>query len=160
MITILSLCVALLAVFVGPILAWLSARRQMTTSLVVANKQIIAPMRQAWINNLRDSTAELTSRAFHYYRAGYENRSDAEYQAMTLLEQKISLMLNVTEADHREFEDAIRTMVSSLEVGSGGLASVSFPDAYKRTRTLARAIFKREWNRIKEPIEAANSASI
>src|SRR5436305_573815 len=46
-IPILSLSVALLAVFFGPLLAWYSACRQMSTSLAVANKQIIAPMRTA-----------------------------------------------------------------------------------------------------------------
>jgi len=152
-IPILSLSVALLAVFFGPLLAWYSARRQMSTSLAVANKQITAPMRQAWINNLRDSTAELSSRALHYYVAGYEDRSDAEYQQLTLLEHKIALMLNVTESDHRDFEQSIRAMVSSLEGGKE--AATAFPDAHERTRTLARTIFKREWNRIKDPINAA-----
>ena len=107
-IPILSLLIALLAVFVGPLLSWLTARRQAAIALAVANKQIIAPMRQAWINSLRDLTAELSSRALHYYQAGFEDRSDAEYQELTLLEWKIVLMLNCNEADHSELEQSIR----------------------------------------------------
>lgn len=71
-IPILSLVVAALAVFVSPLVSWLVARRQfkntleltqrqINSSLAVANKQIIAPMRQKWINDLRDLVAELTS---------------------------------------------------------------------------------------------------
>lgn len=79
MIPILSLAVAVLAVFVGPLLSQRVARRQVVSSLEVANKQIIAPMRQVWINNLRNLLAELASSALHYYVAGYEDRTDEEY---------------------------------------------------------------------------------
>lgn len=150
---ILSLVIALLAVFFGPILSWLAARRQTTTSLAVANKQITAPMRQAWINSLRELTADLTSRALHYFVAGYEDRSDAEYQHLTLLEHKIALMLNEAEPDHQQFEQSIRNMIASL--ARGKVADAAFTQAYDQTRALARSIFKREWNRIKDPIEAA-----
>lgn len=64
-IPVLSLIVAALAVFVGPIISWRVAKRQIESSSAVANKQIIAPMRQAWINSLRDAMAELASRALH-----------------------------------------------------------------------------------------------
>jgi len=61
-IPILSLVVAALAVFVGPLVSWFVAKRQVGSSLALTdkqiraslgaatNKQIIAPMRQAWIN--------------------------------------------------------------------------------------------------------------
>ena len=152
-IPILSLVIALLAVFFVPILSWFVARRQTATSLAVANKQITAPMRQAWINTLRDLTAELTSRSLHYFVAGFEDRTDAEYQQLTLLEHKIALMLNATEPDHQQFEQAIRKMVASLERGK--FMDADFIQASEQTRALARAIFKHEWNRVKEPIEAA-----
>lgn len=64
--SILSLIVAILAVFIGPIISLRIARRQVCSSLEIANKQVIAPMRQAWINNLRDLISELTSSALHY----------------------------------------------------------------------------------------------
>ena len=77
-IPVLSLVVAALAVFVGPLISWLVAKHQVASSLEVANKQIIAPMRQAWINSLRDLLAELTSSALHYHVAGFEERTDDE----------------------------------------------------------------------------------
>ena len=65
-----SLVVAALAVFVGP---WISARatnRQVRASLIAANKQIVAPMRQAWINSLREKVADVLSTAWWYYVSG------------------------------------------------------------------------------------------
>src|ERR1035437_5167435 len=59
-VSVLSLVVAALAVFVGPIISLYIGRRQVASTLEVANKQITAPMRQAWINSLRDLLAELT----------------------------------------------------------------------------------------------------
>jgi hypothetical protein len=49
----LSLIVAALAVCFGPWISLRIAKRRMASSAEVANKQITAPMRQAWINNLR-----------------------------------------------------------------------------------------------------------
>jgi hypothetical protein len=56
---VLSLLVALLAVFVGPLVQMRIARRQIRASIEVANKQITASMRQAWVTNLRDCSRNL-----------------------------------------------------------------------------------------------------
>jgi iron-sulfur cluster repair protein YtfE (RIC family) len=127
------------------------ARRQVISSLEVANKQIVAPMRQAWINSLRDVLSELTSSALHYLVAGYEDRTDEEYQRLTLLEHKVGLMLNFKEEDHRKLEQLIRTMISSLETGKE--AEKDFQEAYPEVLKLSREVLKREWDRVKEPIE-------
>jgi hypothetical protein len=151
LIPILSLIVAALAVFVSPILSFIVARRQTASFLAVSHKQIIAPIRQAWINNFRDVLAELTSKAVHYYCAGFDVRKDSEYQQLTLLEHKVQLMLNPNEDDHKRLEQLIRKMISSLERGKEG------DDDFCRSHTdvvaLSREILKREWNRVKEKIQ-------
>ena len=81
LIPILSLVVAILAVLVGPIISWKIAKRHVASSLKIANKQIVAPMRQAWINSLRDLIAEISSSGLHYYQAGYEDRKDEEKES-------------------------------------------------------------------------------
>ena len=151
LITILSLVVAALAVFIGPLISWFIAKRQIDSSLEVANKHITAPMRQAWINNLRDALAELTSRALHYYLAGFEEREDAEHQNLTLLEHKVILMLNPNEEDHKQLEILIRQMTSSLSRGREG--DEDFCRAHTDVMALSRRIIKREWNRVKERIK-------
>lgn len=162
-IAILSLIVAALAVFVGPLVSWFITKRQISASvdltakqtrvnLAVANKQIIAPMRQAWINALRDLLAELTSSALHYYVAGFEERTDEEYRRLTLLEHKVAMMLNPTEDDHKQLEQLIRQLISALERGRESEAG--FPDVHRAVVVLSRQIIKREWNVVKERIES------
>lgn len=150
MISILSLIIAVLAVFIGPLVSLRIAKRQIQLSLEVANKQIIAPMRQVWINNLRDLLAELLSSSVHYYTAGFEDRTDKEYLRLTLLEYKIKLMLNAKESDHKQLEELIRVMISSLGQGRG--KDQEFVDAHQKLVVLSRQVFKREWDVVKEPI--------
>jgi hypothetical protein len=53
LIPVLSLIVAALAVFFGPLITLKISRKQFELSRRIADKQIIAPMRQAWIEKLR-----------------------------------------------------------------------------------------------------------
>jgi hypothetical protein len=150
LIPILSLVIAILAVFVGPIISWKIAKCHVTSSLRAANKQIVAPMRQAWINSLRDLIAEISSSALHYYQTGYEDRGDEEYKRLTDLEGKISLMLNFKEDDHKKLHDLIRRMLDSIAKGNEG--DKIFSDLHQKTLALSRTILKREWDRVKEDI--------
>ncbi|MDP2682002.1 MAG: hypothetical protein Q8P28_04225 [Deltaproteobacteria bacterium] len=150
MIPILSLIVAILAVLFGPIISWKIAKRQVSFSLKIANKQIVAPMRQAWINSLRDLIAEISSSALHYFQTGYEDRRDEEYKRLTELEGKISLMLNFKEDDHKKLHDLIREMLGALSRGKEG--DNAFIGVHPTVMALARDILKREWNRVKEEI--------
>ena len=65
-----SLVVAALAVFIGPWIAARATERQIRAGLLAANKQIVAPMRQAWINSLREKVAHVLSTAWWYYVSG------------------------------------------------------------------------------------------
>lgn len=158
---VLSLVVAALAVFVGPILAWFVAKRQTaialtnaelqsTTSLQIANKQIVAPMRQAWINNLRDLLAELLGKSEHYWAAGFEDREDEEYQRITELENKLALFINPKEDDHSHLLEQVEKMTQGI---SGGLSgNKAFWEAHEEVKKLSQSILKKEWNRVKEEI--------
>ena len=160
-IPLLSLVVAALAVFVGPVITWLVTKQQLRSaatlaatqvraSLDAANKQIVAPMRQAWINSLRDMLAELLANALHYYLLGYEDRTEGEYQRIGLLEVRVKLMLNPLEDDHVRLQKLVRKLV-------GGIQPVpqtvdEFVATYGELTDLARTILKREWDRVKDPI--------
>ena len=73
-ISILSLVVALLAVFIGPFVSWKVAKKQIESSTRVARQQLLGPMRQAWINELRELISETASSCLHYWQAGFEDR--------------------------------------------------------------------------------------
>ena len=114
-------------------------------------------MRQAWINKLRELLAELTSSALHYYMAGFEDRTDEEYQRVTLLQGHIRLMLNPNEDDHQRLEVLMRGMVGEIHYEKG--TKDEFPDLHTEVIALSRKILKREWDRVKEPILAETSHS-
>jgi len=60
-----SLLIALVAIFLGPMI-----------NFKISNRQVIAPMRQAWINSLRDNIAEFIStviRDTHNFTSGRNN---------------------------------------------------------------------------------------
>ena len=149
-VSILSLIVAALAVVVGPMVSLAIAKRQILSSLEASNKQITAPMRQAWINKLRRLLAELISSSLHYRVAGFEDRTDEEYQRVTLLEAHIQLMLNPNEDDHQRLEAQIQRMVAEIQYEKG--KKDNFTDLHAEVTALSRKILKREWNRVREPL--------
>ncbi len=133
----LSLIIAILAVVVGPIV-----------TLKISKRQVVAPMRQAWINSLRELIAEITSTALHHHVAGHDEREDEEYKRLTELESKISLMLNLNEEDHKRLHDLIRIMLESI--GAHMDRDQTFQKAHTEIMSLSRSILKREWDRVKK----------
>jgi hypothetical protein len=153
-----SLLVAALAVVVGPLISWHIARRQQETDLRVANKQIIAPIRQAWINSLRDRTAELINTAHWFYIAGKGDALAAEDEEaeievgrkMLFLQRQVELMLNPNEEDHKLLAASLSLVVSS--VNAHGKGFMDFPDNCENAKTICQKILKREWERVKNDI--------
>ena len=74
-----------------------------------------------------------------------------EYQRVTLLESKIQLMLNAKEDDHQHLEKLIRRMVAAIQHEKG--QKDEFPELHTEVIALSRSILKREWDRVKEPIQ-------
>lgn len=157
-ISILSLIIAILAVFIGPLISWHIAKRQVESSANVANKQITAPMRQEWINDLRELVAELTSSALHYFTSGHESEGYKHFQRLTFLESKIQLMLNPNEEDHQKLEWMIGDMMKALQAVHRGeeQGKAHFIATHPEVIKLSRQVFKREWNRVKDKIEVSS----
>ena len=148
---LLSLIVAVLAVFFGPLISWLVAENQTKISLKVANKQIIAPMRQQWINNLRDTITELLSKSVHYFASGYDERTDAEDLRMTELHNKIELVIIPKEHDHIKLSNLTNLMLETIH-GENLVESKAFMKSHIEIKELAQKIFKDEWDRVKSDI--------
>lgn len=135
-VSVLSLIVAALAVFFGPMISIRSAKRQM-----------LGPMRQKWINELRELLAEISSKSLHYFVSGFENRTDEEYQNITLIEHRIIFMINQNEPEHIALVETIEKMVAALQFR--GKSDRDFIDAYEKVLKDGRAVLKQEWNVIK-----------
>ena len=146
--------------FLAVLISWRSltiANRQMRAAVKTADKQITAPMRLAWINKLRELLAELTSVSTHYRVAGTDGRTGKDIAAWILLLDHIRLMLNPKEDDHQRLEKLLHEMVGNLadEKANKG----EFSEIREKVLDLSRTVLKREWNRVKEPIQAKRSRS-
>ena len=153
----LPLIVAALAVIVSPTVSWCVAQRQIRSALEASNKQIVAPMRQAWINKLRELLAELTANTMHArVVGGITNRTDEDNKRLFLLLGHIQLMLNPNEDDHKNLEMLMQKVVGELrnENGTHDKLSALRCDLL----ALSRKILKREWDRVRKPMSAASTA--
>ncbi len=113
-ISILSLLIAVIAVLFGPLISFFITKRTLRANIKISNKQLISPMRQIWINNLRDLLAEITSKSAHYWVSGTEDRKDSEYYRITELEHKIRLTINPKEEDHQKLVKLVKQMTNNL----------------------------------------------
>lgn len=154
-----SLMVAALAVFIGPFVAWRVARRQSETALKVARKQIVAPMRQKWIDALRDRVSEILSTAHWFYVSGMEHvakldddedwdneRIKVDRKMLFLLNQ-VELMLNPKEEDHVSLLGALKQVRVATHPGES--RSPDFRAVVERANDLCKKVLKREWERVK-----------
>jgi hypothetical protein len=152
---IASLVVAGLAVFFGPLITWIVAKRQMQTALAVAHKQVIAPMRQQWTNSLRDHVAEIISLAAGFYRTYMLAQDQAQADAqkhdntirLVLLIQQVELMLNPNEDLHNEL---FRGLDNLRKTAWNASKTDEFPAAVARVSECCKKVLKTEWERVKD----------
>jgi hypothetical protein len=148
-IPILSLIVALLAVFVSPVLSWITSKRQMEVTIRTIKLQVISPMRQVWINHLRELIAEVASSCLHYWQTGtFEDLNNEEYKRITDIEHKIRLMINPNEGNHINLLESIRKMVATTGAANQKEDKVFFA-AYNAVIELGQAVLKEEWKVVK-----------
>ena len=152
-IPVLSLIVAAVAVFVGPFVTLHVGRKQIELSRRIASRQIVAPMRQAWINALRDKLAELSNSALLYWNTEFDRRAEEEQHRLFLIEEQIKLLINPDEPDHKELVAAIKNLLWALQKGVLKDSGNDFSLARERVLLLGQKILKTEWNRVKNDIE-------
>jgi hypothetical protein len=135
-IPILSLVVAMLAVIVGPLVQWRIAKRQ-----------IVDPMRQAWINELRKMLSKLLGTTSYFMARGVDIAQDSnDLRELAEIQQEIVLTLNPREDDHRLLMEKIRMMAQAVFMAPD---RDQFVQLHGEVTELAQTILKREWNRVK-----------
>ena len=154
-ISMVSAATALVASIVGPLVTLSVGRRQFAASVLSAN-------RQRWIEQLRDLLAEFVSQlgAVWVIRATWQgewNKGLApiaadparleKMQRLLLVQSKIRLMLNPTEADHQELYAAIEASLQRLREERSDEDETAAD--VEHIAKLGQAILKREWQRVK-----------
>jgi len=148
LITILSLIIAGIAVIFGPLISIFITKKTLIANSKIASKNLISPIRQEWINDLRNTIVEITAKSSHYAVSGTEDRKDAEYYRITELEHKIKLLINPKEADHNNLVEMIREMTTNLYKGNRESETI-FWEKHRDIISLSQKILKREWERVK-----------
>lgn len=144
--SIIAAATALVAVIVGPFLTSRASKNHM-----------LGPMRQAWINSLRDTVAEFIA---HVYIArshvvasttdplevkrAQEIEDRNRVQLAIQLKENISLLINPKETDHQEL---VRLVESAYDAYLNGKETAI---ALRAIREQTQAILKREWEVVKK----------
>ena len=152
-----SLIIAGLALVVSPWITWYVAKYQTDSAQRMAAKQIISPMRQAWIDALRNRVAEIISEAHWFYVAGYnsdeaaqnDNRFMDTDKKLVFLRRQVELMLNPKEEDHQRLNQLLDAVSSS---GLGSKDQGHFSENVKQATAVCQEILKREWERVKHEV--------
>jgi len=154
-VSLVSASTALVASIIGPIVTLTVARRQY-------NATVISASRQKWIETLRDTLAELIAllRGASVVKSKWKDKWDRgrgpldadpamlkKFEHIVLLQSKIDLLINPTDADHQLLCEAIETAISRLGAEES-LEAETQKDIQTITR-LGQAILRREWQRVK-----------
>lgn len=156
--SLVSACTALVASVAGPLVTLSVARRQFNANVLSAN-------RQKWIEGLRDLLAELVSLLVSalVVKSKWRHNWDkgrgpiegdpemlAKLERIVLVQWKIRLLINPTEADHQELYRTIDTAFKRIQSEE---TQESESEADIETITwLAQVILKREWERVKRGV--------
>jgi len=134
---ILSLAIAALAIFFGPLVQLHIAKRQiqnmvnltkiqLQNSLNVANRQVISPMRQKWIDDLRSLIVDLINSA----------------QAHWIYPKKD------TEPDHEALRIELGRLSEAVLTRKEDRLPGDYTRALSKATTLAQSVLRREWKRV------------
>lgn len=145
LVPVMSLSVATLAVFVGPLVSWIVAKRTLRYTQLSAAWQLIIPIRQAWLSELRTRLAEMAGLSLHYFVDGFDDRTDEEYRRLQLLEQEIAFMLDIDNPEHQALLGAIRQAVEAIGGRRGPEDHDRFARAHTNLTELARRMVQAEW---------------
>lgn len=138
----LSLLVSFAAVILGPFV-----------SLKISKRQMISPVRQKWIDELRELMSVILSECQNVIVMG-EGRGllndgksgETLFQKLLYLEKKLSLMLDPCEDDHIELLSSVSDITNAVHHGVGNL--IDFGASVDCSTQLTRKILKIEWERV------------
>jgi hypothetical protein len=145
---------AFIAVVIAAVMSWKSAKKQEELQLEVARKmelqlevsrnQIIAPMRQAWMNKLREKISSFIGRSLELRgnSTAMKPIDSTKLRELSEIKEEIILLLNDGESDH----DAIAQEVVAISeaIGRAGDDQRALGNAHARLRAMTQKVLKQE----------------
>ena len=146
LVTVAALIIAVVTVVAASLVTYNAARRQIEASLKLGYHQIIAPMRQAWINKLRERIAayigissEMGIRIQNM--STLDEPSYRAYRELLAIREEIYLLLHMGEEDHEQIAREVHNinqLVSEYKANDLG-------SAHGRLREITQKVLKAEW---------------
>ena len=140
---IIPMLISLTAVIVAPIVAF-----------KVAKQQILSPIKQKWIDELRDIMSEILSeaqRSIVMNEGGGILNAEAPdeklYLKLHYLECKLQLMLSLDDKNHTDLIKLVRTLTD--EVHHGVRNYIEFGETISEIAALSHEVLRAEWQSIK-----------
>ena len=115
-------------------------REQLLQQSGQVKQQVISPMRQQWINALRDAVAEILSQATQFHLRD-ELPVSTERMQLAAREAKLELLINPKEEGHRVLLQSVRFVVNSI----GCDKRHEFYEGHRRAVEIAQQVLKEEW---------------
>ena len=143
---------AALAVFVGPMISLRMANRQLESTIAISKKNIISPIRQNWINELRKILAELTSTCALFWTEEDERKREEYHLKVRTLIGQLELYINPKEDEHKELLKNVVRMESSMFGNDEPDHISSFWTVHRATIEQSQKVLKIEWERVKNEI--------
>lgn len=141
-VSFLAMLVSLAAVTIGPIVTF-----------KIAKRQIVSPIRQKWIDELREIISEYLSECEKLIVLGEDGILNNKitdkdiFKRLLYLQQKLKLMLNPNESKHIELLELIESITDEIHHGVGNL--IEFGEKLRGTTEISQKILKEEWVRVK-----------
>ena len=148
-IALVAALTALCAVLLGPLVSLWVAQKQVSVSVLSANRQV-------WINTLRDQLAEFSSILAVIHAGEWAERTEKEYdeelKQMIFLVSKIKLMLNPKEEDHERLSSLLTKAAQTVRARAKDekVKSTEGVQLDAEMLPLSQSILKREWERVKQ----------
>lgn len=147
-IQIITTTTALIAVVVSPVISIVVARKQIWASVVSSN-------RQKWIDNLRDTLAEFLSKeAMARQITARELKEESSAVTLARIEDVVRLaykieLLAADEPAHKQLSELVFDLVNSINQLKPENKIVDTQTCMERIVTIAKGIFKEEWDKVK-----------
>lgn len=147
----MSALTALASAVIGPIVTIRSTQRQLEVQSLLVSKQIVAPLREAWISSLREKLAEISSIAWDYGQPVGEQKerkaSTEDRRRAFLLQDEIELLLHPGEELHDALLKSIKEMIEACEEEDQEQLSRAYATMMQR----GQQVLGSEWQKVKAP---------
>jgi hypothetical protein len=141
-ISLLALLVSLAALIIGPMV-----------TIKIARRQIVSPIRQKWIDDIRELISEYLSECQKLVILSKDgilnddNIDEVKFARLLFIEQKLRLMLNPNENHHIHLIAVIREITEEIHHGVANI--LTFGEKLGCATQISQTILKEEWNRVK-----------